>query len=86
MSLAAMAVAKKTSRAFVAFALSALLTMSVRAADLEPNLVYVGFGRFDMLIAIFVSLLTSNWVYHLNDPNRVAHVGPECVALQKVTA
>ena len=56
-SLAAMAVAKKTSRAFVVFALSALLTLSVRAADLEPQQVSVGFGRFDMLIAIFVSLL-----------------------------
>ena len=107
-SLAAMAVAKKTSRAFVVFALSALLTLSVRAADLEPQQVSVGFGRFDMLIAIFVSLLagflagrfcyrrscptaekdalTSNWVHHLNDQNRVAHVDPECVALRKVTA
>ena len=56
-SLAAMAVAEKTSRAFVVFALSALLTLSVRAADLEPQQVSVGFGRFDMLIAIFVSLL-----------------------------
>ena len=33
---AAMAVAKKTSRALAVFALSALLTPSVRAADLEP--------------------------------------------------
>ena len=55
-SLAAMAVAKRTSREFAVFALSALLTPSVRAADSVPTPVAVGFGAFDMLIAIFVSM------------------------------
>ena len=55
-SWAAMAVAKRTSRAFAVFALSALLTPSVRAADSVPTPVAVGFGAFDMLIAIFVSM------------------------------